>query len=77
MLVVGKEATVLRKLHGIANYAKNRTIRKLYPATDVSVSLQCRTQRLLVKFENLVHSSFGNKNSTLEINLSHFGVLHW
>ena len=31
----------------------------------------------LVKFENLVHSIFRNENSTLEIHVSHFGVLHW
>ena len=41
---------------------------KLYPPTDVSVSLE---------FENLVHSIFRNENSTLKINVSHFGVLHW
>ena len=50
---------------------------KLYPPTDASVSQQCRPQLLSVKFENLVHSIFRNENSTLEINVSHFGVLHW
>ena len=50
---------------------------KLYPPTDVSLSQQCRPQLLSVKFENLVHSIFRNENSTLEINVSHFGVLHW
>ena len=49
---------------------------KLYPPTDVSISLQCRPQLLLVKFENLVHSTFRNKNSTLEMDVSHLGVLH-
>ena len=50
---------------------------KLYPPTDVNFSLQCPPQLLLVKFENLVHSIFRNKNATLEINVSHFGMLHW
>ena len=49
---------------------------KLYPPTDVSISLQCRPQLLLVKFENLVHSTFRNKNSTLEMDVSHLGMLH-
>ena len=31
----------------------------------------------MVKFENLVLSIFRNENSTLEINVSHSGVLHW
>ena len=50
---------------------------KLYPPTDISVSQQCRPQLLSVKFENSVLSIFRNENSTLEINVSHFGVLHW
>ena len=50
---------------------------KLYPPTDVNVWLQCRPQLLLVNFENLAHKIFRNKSSTLEINVSHFGVLHW
>ena len=49
---------------------------KLYPPTDVTVSLQCRPQPLLVKFENIVHSILRNENSTLKINVSRFGVLH-
>ena len=51
--------------------------KKLYPPTDISVSQQCRPQLLSVKFENLVHSIFRNENSSLEINVSHFRVLHW
>ena len=54
-----KEANSLSTLYGIANFAKNGTT-KLYPPTDVSVSLQCRQQLLLVKFENLVHIIFRN-----------------
>ena len=50
---------------------------KLYPPTDVSVSQQCCPQLPSVKFENLVHSIFISENSTLEINVSHFGVPHW
>ena len=50
---------------------------KLYPPTDVSVSQQRLPQLLSTKFENLVHSIFRNETSTLEINFSHFGVLHW
>ena len=50
---------------------------KLYPPTDVSVPLQCHAQLLSVKFENLVHSIFRNENSTMEINVSYFSVLHW
>ena len=39
MLVVGKEASILSTLHGIVNCVKNGTTRKMYPPTDVSVSL--------------------------------------
>ena len=77
MLVVGKEASKLSTLHGITNFVKKGTTRKLYPPTDVSISQHCRPQLLSIKFENLVHSIFRNENSTLEINVSHFGVLHW
>ena len=49
----------------------------LNPPTNVSVSLQCRLEPLSVKLENLVHSIFRNENSTLEIHMSHFRVLHW
>ena len=49
----------------------------LYPSTDVSFSLQCHPQLLSVKFKNFVHSIFRDENSTIEINVSHFGVLHW
>ena len=45
--------------------------------TSVSHSLHCCPHILLVKFENLVHSTFRNKNSNLEINVGHFGVLYW
>ena len=74
--VVGKEASTLSTLHGIANCIKNEATRKVV-SSDVSVSQQCRPQLLSVKFENLVHIIFRNENSTLEINVSHFGVLHW
>ena len=50
---------------------------KLYPPTDVSVSQQRRPQLLSAKFENLIRSIFRNETSTLETNVSHFGVLHW
>ena len=50
---------------------------KLHPPTDVSVSLQCHPQLLSGRFENLVHNILTNENSTLEINVSHFRVLHW
>ena len=77
MLVMGKEASTLSTLHGIVKCVKNEEQEKLYPPTDVSVSQQCHPQLLSVKFENLVHSIFRNENSTLEINVSHFRMLHW
>ena len=46
-------------------------------ASRSSVSQQRRPQLLSAKFENLGHSIFRNETSTLEINVSHFGVLHW
>ena len=49
---------------------------KSYPSTDVSVSLQCHVQLILVKFENFVHSIFRNGNSTMEINARHLQLLH-
>ena len=56
---------------------KTRKQEKLYPPTDLSVPLQCHPQLLSVKFEDLVHSSFRNESSSMEINVSYFGVLHW
>ena len=49
--------------------------KKLYPPTDISIWLQCRPQLLLAKFRTLF--IFRNKNFTLEMNVSHFEVLHW
>ena len=74
-LVVGKEASTLSILHGFANCVKNGTTRKVYPITNDNVALQCHPELLSVKFENLVHSIFRNENSTMEINVSFFGVL--
>ena len=50
---------------------------KLYPPTDVRVPLQYHLELLSAKFKSLVHSIFRNENSTTEINVSYFGVLHW
>ena len=72
MLVVGKEANTLSILHGITNCVKNGT-RKIVSSNRASRSLQCHPHLLSVKFENLVHRFFRNENSTLEINVSHFG----
>ena len=77
MLVVGKEASTLSTLHGIANCVKNGTARKIVSSNRRQRPQQCRPQQLSVKFENLVHSIFRNEDSALEINVSHFGVLHW
>ena len=41
-----------------------------------SISPQCRPQLLSDRIENLIHNIFRNENSTLEINVSLFGVLH-
>ena len=76
MLVVGKEASTL------STFTESQIVltgqqEKLYPSTDVSVSLQCRPQLLSLKFKNLVHSIFRNENPTLAIHVSHFEVLHW
>ena len=76
MLVVGEEANTLSTWHGIANCVKNGT-RKVVSSNRASRSLQCCPHLLSVKFENLVHRFFRNENSDLEINVSHFGVLHW
>ena len=54
-----------------------KLIKKPHFLGHFSFTVQCRPHLLLVKFENLVHSFFRNENSTLEINVSHFGVLHW
>ena len=70
------EANSLSALHGIANCVKNGT-RKIVSSNRASCSLQCRQHLRLVKFENLVHRLFRNKNPNLGINVSHFGVLHW
>ena len=76
MLIVEKEASTLSTLHRIANCVKNGTTRKIVSSNRCQ-RLACRPQLLSVKFENLVHSIFRNENSTLEINVSHFEVLHW
>ena len=52
-------------------------MRKNVPPTDDSISPQCRPQLLLDWFENLIHNIFRNENSSLEINVSLFRVLHW
>ena len=44
---------------------------------QISISLQCRPQLLLVRFQNLAQSIFKNENSALKINVSHFGKLLW
>ena len=64
-------------LHGIANCIKNGTVRKNVPPAYGSISLQCHPQLLSDRFENLLHNIFRNENSTLEINVSLFGMLHW
>ena len=51
-------------------------MRKFPPAYD-SISPQCRPHLLSNRFENLIQNILGNENSTLEINVSLFGVLHW
>ena len=76
MLVVRKETSTLSTLQGIANCVINGTTRKIV-SSNRCILQQCRSQLLSVKFENLVHSIFRNENSTLEIDVSHFGVLHW
>lgn len=69
MLVVRKEAKEPRIV------LKTGQQEKLYPPADVSVSLQRHPQLLLAKFENLVHSILSIENSTMDINVSYFGVL--
>ena len=76
MFVVGKEANTLSTFHGIANCVKNGT-RKIASSNRASHSLQCRPHLLSVKLENLVHRFLRSENLNLEINVSHFGVLHW
>ena len=62
-------------LHGIGDCIKNGTIRKTVPPAYGSISRQCRLQLLSERFQNLIHNIFRNENSTLEINVSLFGVL--
>ena len=71
-----KEASILSTLHEIQNCVNNKKhcILQLIP---VSHSLQCCSQLLSFKLENLPHTIFRNGNSTLEINVTHFVVLHW
>ena len=76
-LVVRKEDNTLSTLHWIANCIKNGTIRKSVPPTDDSVLPQCRPQLLLDWFGNLIHNIFRIENSTLEVNVNLFRVLHW
>ena len=64
-------------LHGIAKCIKNGTVRKNVPPAYGSISPQCHPQLLSDRFENLLHNVFRNENSTLETNVSLFGVLHW
>ena len=58
-------------------YKRNNKKNCILQPMSVSCSLQCRPQLLWVKSENPVCSSFRNENSSLEINVSHFGVLYW
>ena len=41
-VVLEKEGSTPNTLHGIGNCTENGTTRKLYPPTDVSISLKCR-----------------------------------
>ena len=78
MLVLWKEASTLSILHGTANCVKNGTTRKTISSNQCQgLEAMSPIKLLLVKFEDLVLSIFRNENSTLEINVSHFGVLHW
>ena len=69
-LVVGKQASTLTthctELRIVLKTAQQE---KLYPQTDVSVSLQCHPQ--------LLSDVFRNENLTIDINVSSFWVLHW
>ena len=52
---------------------KNKKIFQPVSASRYSVAHRF----LLVRFQNLLHNILTNENSTLETNVSHFGVLHW
>ena len=71
-----KEASTLSTLHEIANCVNNKK-NCILQLISVSHCLQCCSQLLSVKLDNLPHSIFRNENSTLEINVTQFGVLHW
>ena len=75
--VIRKEPSTLSTLQEWQIVLKMGQQEKLYPPINVSILLQYHPQQLLVKFENLVHSIFRNENSTMEINVSYFRMMHW
>ena len=75
-LVVGKEASTLTTLDGVANCVKNRTTRKIVPSNRCQHLTTVSPTTPLSQYENLVHNILTNKNSTLEIDVCHFGVLY-
>ena len=66
-------------------YSKSHDLRtrRIQPLRKLLCQLQDKRLANLVhctesvRFENLVHDIFGNENSTMEINVRYFGVLHW
>ena len=78
MLVVGKEASTLSRLHGIANCVKNGT-RKIISSNRYQHLARCSVTHTYFQssLRILFTVFFGNENSNLEINVNHFGVLHW
>ena len=65
-----RQIRLVSTLYGIANRIKNGTIRKnVPPAYNRSVALNYFRTGLKILFRN--------ENSTLEIHVSLFGVLHW
>ena len=76
-------ATCQKRLIHLVQYTESRIVLKtgqyeknVPPAYD-SIPPQCRPQLLWDRLENLLHNIFSSEKSTLEINVSLFGVLHW
>ena len=69
-LICSVHYTESRIVFKMGQYKKN-----VPPAYDIST--QCHPQLLSDRLENLIHNIFRNENSTLEINMSLFEMLHW
>ena len=76
MLVVGKQASPFSILHGIAHCVKNEK-RIIVCSNRYQRLACCNVARTYFRSSLRIFFTVFLETKTLEINVSHFGVLHW